>query len=274
MNDKANTPANAELRATADASDAEKWRALMGCARVRVLGHAGCDPKRPLDPYDKPYGDFAHIGLELWTQHSAATEPTALGWLDAFATKAVAIRRAAGEQLPQVTEDAIAKSKHVLAAVDDYHDRPTQETRSALRHLLMDEFTAAARASALLRAPSSNASQLTELLHALRDRCAAMAENTVVAEYGGVEQYGDKAAERIRAIKLEVSVERHLEMNPAPDNSATERAMAFYAAEMDAMRELLDKHAPKTRGLLKRRLEQVLTERVQVATAGPSGSPQ
>lgn len=38
--------------------------------------------------------------------------------------------------------DVIARSKRILGLVDDYHDKPTNDTRAALRHALMDEFTA------------------------------------------------------------------------------------------------------------------------------------
>lgn len=39
-----------------------------------------------------------------------------------------------------MSNDAIAKSKRILALVDDYHDKPTNDTRTALRKALMDEF--------------------------------------------------------------------------------------------------------------------------------------
>lgn len=252
-----------ELAATATALDAEKWRALTGCARVRMLGNAGCNPDKQLDPYGKPYGDFAHIGLELWTMHSAPTEPTALAALEVFVDKAVKLRRASGEQLPAVTEDAIAKSKRVLAAVDDYHDKPTQETRSVLRKLLMDEFTAAARTESLLRAPASEHSLLTALLERLRERCADMAEDTVVAEYEGVEQYGDKAAQRIRTIELDAAVREFLERSPAcQEAAAAEQALGQYASEVRATHEMLDKEAPHTRGPLTTRVRQLLPAKV------------
>lgn len=51
-----------QLRAERDAAvrDAARWRATVGCARVRVLGSAGLD--QSTDPY-------AHIGIELWTRY-------------------------------------------------------------------------------------------------------------------------------------------------------------------------------------------------------------
>ncbi len=39
-------------------------------------------------------------------------------------------------------EAAIERSKRVLAAVDDYHECPSNDTRHALRSLLLDEFAA------------------------------------------------------------------------------------------------------------------------------------
>jgi hypothetical protein len=41
-------------------------------------------------------------------------------------------------------EDTIAKCKRILAAVDSYHDNPTQATRSDLRHAIYDELERAA----------------------------------------------------------------------------------------------------------------------------------
>lgn len=37
--------------------------------------------------------------------------------------------------------DSIARSVRILRLVDDYHDNPTANTRTALRVALMDEFT-------------------------------------------------------------------------------------------------------------------------------------
>ncbi|MBH9645086.1 hypothetical protein [Burkholderia vietnamiensis] len=42
--------------------------------------------------------------------------------------------------------DAIARSKRILALVDEYHDNPTRDTRTALRVALMDEFQPEPRA--------------------------------------------------------------------------------------------------------------------------------
>ncbi|WP_175663095.1 hypothetical protein [Burkholderia ambifaria] len=36
--------------------------------------------------------------------------------------------------------DAVARSKQILALVDEYHENPTRDTRAARRHALMDEF--------------------------------------------------------------------------------------------------------------------------------------
>lgn len=84
-------------------TDAMRWRALLGCGRVRALGSAGLTSETNM--YNEPYGDYAHLGLELWTVHSAGSEPTAIEWLIKFADKAVAVMQAKkgevqGESLP------------------------------------------------------------------------------------------------------------------------------------------------------------------------------
>lgn len=48
--------------------------------------------------------------------------------------------------------------------------------------------------------------RLTALLERLRERCAETAENIIVSEFEGVDYYGDKAAEAIRKIELDVAV--------------------------------------------------------------------
>lgn len=48
--------------------------------------------------------------------------------------------------------------------------------------------------------------RITHLLEELRERCAQMAEDTIVAEFEGVHRYGDKAAARIRTIELGVAL--------------------------------------------------------------------
>ncbi len=57
--------------------DAERWRAIIGCARVRVLGSAGV-----VEP--KPEG-YAHIGVELWTHYPSGSEPMAVEHMTKFA---------------------------------------------------------------------------------------------------------------------------------------------------------------------------------------------
>ncbi|WP_256097487.1 hypothetical protein [Burkholderia cenocepacia] len=42
--------------------------------------------------------------------------------------------------------DAIARSKRILGLVDEYHENPTRDTRTALRVALMDEFQPEPRA--------------------------------------------------------------------------------------------------------------------------------
>lgn len=66
-----------------DKVDAERWRALIGSARIRVLGSAGLTSE--LNPYGAPWNGYAHIGVELWTKHECAEE-NALGieWLTKY----------------------------------------------------------------------------------------------------------------------------------------------------------------------------------------------
>ena len=51
-----------------DKRDAERWRALMSSARIRVMGTAG------FDEHGKPRegnGGYLHMGVEFWTMHDA-----------------------------------------------------------------------------------------------------------------------------------------------------------------------------------------------------------
>ena len=59
--------------------DAERWQAIAGCKRVRVLGTAGVLPEH------RKEDGYAHIGLELWTRHSHDSEPGAVEMLTTFA---------------------------------------------------------------------------------------------------------------------------------------------------------------------------------------------
>lgn len=92
---------NAELRRVTavrdmNEQDAERWRALVACARVRVLGHAGITPGSKFAPFDHPY---AHIGVELWTMHSSPPEDSEGSRRDltAFADKARALNIPGGK---------------------------------------------------------------------------------------------------------------------------------------------------------------------------------
>jgi hypothetical protein len=75
-------------QAKGNAADAARWRALVGCARVKVLGHAGLTLGSKFAPFEHPY---AHIGLEIWTMHDAPREDSdyARQVLTTFADKAV-----------------------------------------------------------------------------------------------------------------------------------------------------------------------------------------
>lgn len=48
-------------------ADAANWRALIGSARIKLMGCAGLHAESP--DFLTPYG---HIGLEFWTHHEAA----------------------------------------------------------------------------------------------------------------------------------------------------------------------------------------------------------
>lgn len=68
-----------------DSRDAERWRALIGCARVRLLGSAGLGEQVGTTGY-------AHVGVELWTHHEAASHPEAIERLTQFADRAAATK--------------------------------------------------------------------------------------------------------------------------------------------------------------------------------------
>lgn len=58
---------NLRVEAAALNIAAQRWNALINTARIRVLGYAGLD--KQAHPDGREYGDYAHLGLELWTQH-------------------------------------------------------------------------------------------------------------------------------------------------------------------------------------------------------------
>lgn len=45
--------------------DAKRWRALLGSARIRILGSAGFDATA--HPGENP--DYRHFGMEIWTHY-------------------------------------------------------------------------------------------------------------------------------------------------------------------------------------------------------------
>ena len=66
-----------------DAVDAARWRALIGSARIRVLGSVGLHSDT--DPNGRPFNGYAHIGLELWTRHDGGHSPSdAADWLTRY----------------------------------------------------------------------------------------------------------------------------------------------------------------------------------------------
>jgi hypothetical protein len=72
-----------------DAEDAARWRALIGCARVRVLGTSGIYRPNP--------DGFAHIGVEFWTKHPTPSTSEAIEDLTNFATIAAGTRPTKGD---------------------------------------------------------------------------------------------------------------------------------------------------------------------------------
>jgi hypothetical protein len=59
--------------------DAERWRAVVGCGRIRVIGWAG---------FNDPQAETKHLGLELWTRHPSGSESQAIELLTQFADAA------------------------------------------------------------------------------------------------------------------------------------------------------------------------------------------
>lgn len=59
-----------------DKLDAERWRALLNCRRIRILGHAGFGEDKSV---------YRHMGLEIWTKHPAETIGNAKELLTEFA---------------------------------------------------------------------------------------------------------------------------------------------------------------------------------------------
>lgn len=54
---------NASLR-----RDANRWRALMASARIRMMGWAGFGPCKPGDTAVRDPDGYRHMGVELWTK--------------------------------------------------------------------------------------------------------------------------------------------------------------------------------------------------------------
>ena len=50
--------------------DAQRWRALLGSARIRILGSAGI--KSDVDPNGNPHNGYAHFGMEIWTMYGSS----------------------------------------------------------------------------------------------------------------------------------------------------------------------------------------------------------
>ena len=75
-----------------DKVDAARWRAFVGCARIRFFGWAGYEET---DPNGNSPGNYRHFGAEFWTIHEAPTSEHATRILEGFADAAIAARAAA-----------------------------------------------------------------------------------------------------------------------------------------------------------------------------------
>jgi hypothetical protein len=80
----------------AEARDAERWRALIGCSRIRLLGWAGLDA----DGVPPPESDgYVHFSAEFWTHYpEAVNEGPAAAVITAFADATIAAGRREGLQ--------------------------------------------------------------------------------------------------------------------------------------------------------------------------------
>lgn len=56
--------------ASGDALDAARWRALLGSARIRIIGSAGIN--QDTNPYGEPHNGYAHFGMEIWTKYGTS----------------------------------------------------------------------------------------------------------------------------------------------------------------------------------------------------------
>ncbi len=61
-------------------ADARRWRGLINCRRIRVMGRAG---------FNGDQKGYRHIGIEFWTHHQCATEGDAKEALIEFVEAAI-----------------------------------------------------------------------------------------------------------------------------------------------------------------------------------------
>jgi hypothetical protein len=87
----------------ANAKDAARWRAFVGSSRIRPLGSAGLSDPMP--------GNYAHMGLEVWTAGDWGDASTELGARLAAQTKLGA------EWLTKYADIAIDAQSAAMAAV-------------------------------------------------------------------------------------------------------------------------------------------------------------
>jgi len=73
--------------AAPDAKDAARWRALLNCQRIRVLGWAGI----AMDGKTLTRDGYVHVGFEFTTHHDAPSDPLATTLLTTLADTAMAL---------------------------------------------------------------------------------------------------------------------------------------------------------------------------------------
>ena len=103
INHGVDTPADLLVKHFADAKnaldenaalrvDAERWRGILASERIRPMGSAGIDSP----------GDYAHLGLELWTTYPESPEKQnnkiGIDWLTKFADKCRVIQAARSKE--------------------------------------------------------------------------------------------------------------------------------------------------------------------------------
>jgi hypothetical protein len=84
----------AEVRALRE--DANRWRAFINCARVRLFGWAGYGSTKGGQVREPDSNGYRHFGAEFWTIYDAPSDSMAQEILTGFADAAAAIDAARG----------------------------------------------------------------------------------------------------------------------------------------------------------------------------------